>query len=163
MWTKASSRVALPLASFAMQKFLVHIAVLTSCLLLASCGNKLSPALMADKIVSKYSELAEVLLTVKDAQTAQSAAAKIDALGDDLLKIGATAKDLAEVTDRTQQRNREEYIKVMDQVLLAKDKLGPQIADDKEAMKILIEALERFEEKEASLRGVYQHLGMLVL
>lgn len=146
-----------------MKNFLTHIAVLMSCMLLVSCAKKVQPAVMTDEILSKYSELGEALLTVKDSASAQTAASKVDALGDSLLETGKKADRLDEVTDRTRQRNREEYSRVMDELSVVKEKVGRQISDDREAMEILIKALEGFEEKESSLKGLYQHLGMIVL
>ncbi|SHK04600.1 hypothetical protein SAMN02745181_3116 [Rubritalea squalenifaciens DSM 18772] len=145
-----------------MKQILRQISLLAAFLMLTACGSKVQPTQLADQILAKYVDMAEALSSVKDAESAGEAAVEITKIGDDLLQIAEQAEDLDEVTAELRQRNRAEYIKVMDRLLYAKDQLGRRVADDREAMQILVAAMEEFEAKESSMEPLFALLGLRV-
>jgi len=136
-----------------MKSTLSKLAVMSSiaiAMLFTSCGKKDTPESITDEMISQFGALSAAFDGVKDKESAEAAAKKIDTIGDDMVEIvkrGSALKDpSAEVQAELEKKVAEATSGYTEKMTVAMTSL----AADPEAIGVLGEAMKKFGEKMAA-------------
>lgn len=145
-----------------MKTTLSKLAVMSSlaiAMLFTSCGKKDTPDSVTDELLGEFDNLITALESVKDKESAEKAAKKIDTIGDDFLAIAKRLEALPEPSDA----EKEKLDKKMDDAMESKQKkLGEAmkgLMSDPEAAKIIMEAMKGFGKKMDSAEKTFKKFG----
>jgi len=128
-------------------------------MLFTSCGKKDTADSVTDELIGKFDELIVALESAKDKDSAEKAAKKIDAIGEDLDGIVKRLDALEEPSEEEKKKIDEKMDKAMES---NGDKMGEamkNLSSDPEAMKIIGEAMKKFGEKMQSAEKTFKKFG----
>ena len=141
-----------------LSKFAV-LSTMAAAMFFTSCGKKDTVDSLTDEIITKFDELAETVATAKDKESAEAAAKKIDAIGDDILAIAKRLEALPEPSE-------DEKKKIDEKMDAAVDDMQKKMADsmkgamaDPEVGKIIMEAMNGFGKKMDEAEDTFKKFG----
>ncbi|BDS06345.1 hypothetical protein NT6N_13850 [Oceaniferula spumae] len=145
-----------------MKTTLCKLSVLSSIVLamfFTSCGKKDTPDSVTDELLTKFDELITTLESVKDKDSAEAAAKKIDTIGNDFQDIAKRLDALPEPSEEEKKALDEKMDKAMD---AKQEKMGSAmkgVMSDPEAAKIIMEAMKGFGEKMQEAEKTFKKFG----
>ena len=123
------------------------VACATTAMIFTSCGKKDTVDSLSDEIVEQMNAMADAMSSVKDKESAEAAAKKIEEIGDEMEDIAKRMEALGDPSDEDKKLVTEKVEAAQKAMGEKMAKSGGEMATDPEAGKIMMEAMKKFGER----------------
>ncbi|MBT8044376.1 MAG: hypothetical protein KJO79_05440 [Verrucomicrobiae bacterium] len=129
-------------------------------LFVMSCGKKDTAESLSDEVVAQMNELVAAISSAKDKESAEQAASKIDAIGDELVDIAARLDALGDPSEDDKKMIKEKMETAKEENNKKLTEAMTAAMGNTDAREVLMKAMDSFSKKMKEVDATYKKFGL---